>query len=429
MTITRSDLPPAEVRRPEVRTTGAGAADLPTPDILGAAFKVDPFPFFARLRDEAPVYRTILSGKQPAWLVTRHTDVHALLVDERFVKDRRSALTPAEQKKLPWAPSFIRPLMSNMLDQDPPDHTRLRALVQKAFTPRIVEQMRGRVQGLTDELVDAAAARGSFDLIGDFALPLPMTIITEILGVPARDQDKFHRWSKSVVSLNPMTGSLRAVPSLWLFLRYLRGFFKLRRAEPGDDLTTALIQAEEAGDHLSEDELLAMVFVLLIAGHETTVNLIGNGTLALMQHREQWDRLRAEPDLIKPAVEELLRFTAPVLLTTERYAREDVELGGGAAIPRGGAAFGVIGSANRDPAVFAEPDVLDLGRANNRHLGFGHGIHYCVGAPLARLEAQVAFATLARRLPDLRLAVPEERLRWRKSLLLRGLEALPVRAG
>lgn len=401
-------------------------ATIPNTDIMSAAFKADPFPFFAQLRAEAPVYPTTLGGKLPAWLVTRYADAHALLLDERFAKNRRNTLTAEQLKKLPWTPPMFRALETNMLDQDPPDHTRLRALVHKAFTPRIIEQMRARVQSLTDELLDAAQARGEMDLIRDFALPLPMTIITEILGVPKQDQGKFRDWSQTVVAVNPMTGSLRALPSLWLFVRYVRGFFKRRRTDPRDDLTTALIQAEEAGDHLSEDELVAMVFLLLIAGHETTVNLIGNGTLALLEHPDQWERLRRDPALIKPAVEELLRFTAPVLLATERYAREDLSLGG-VAIPRGGAALAVIGSANRDAAVFADPDVLDIGRENNRHLGFGHGIHYCVGAPLARLEAQIALDALARRMPNLKLACPPEKLRWRKSLVLRGLEALPVR--
>lgn len=398
---------------------------IPELDIHGSAFKADPFPYLARLRAEAPVFPSRIGGKQPAWLVTRYADVQALFMDERFAKNRRATQTADQLRDRPWMPPAFRPLETNMLDQDPPDHTRLRALVQKAFTPRIVEQMRGRVEALSNALIDAVLARGEMDLIRDFALPLPMTIITEILGVPLRDQAKFHRWSKVAVSINPARGSLRAIPSLYLFVRYIRGFLQRRRQDPRDDLVSALIQAEEAGDRLSEDELLAMVFLLLIAGHETTVNLIANGTLALLQDPAALAELRANPEQIKPGVEELLRFTSPVMLATERYAREDLALDG-VAIPRGGLVFGVIGSANRDPAVFEDPDRLILGRPNNRHLGFGHGAHYCLGAPLARLEAQVGLNALVQRLPELRLAVAPERLRWRKSLLLRGMEALPV---
>lgn len=397
-------------------------------NIFSPQFKADPFPFFARLRAEEPVYRATMPDKTPVWLVTRYEDVMALLKDERFVKNRYTALTPDELRRQPWVPPMFRPLERNMLDLDPPDHTRLRALVHKAFTPRIVEQMRARIQTLADELLDGVARQGQMDLMRDFALPLPMTIITEILGVPARDHDKFHQWSKVIVSVSAFhswSETVRILPSIWRFNRYLRSFFKARRADPGDDLTSALIQAEEAGDSLSEDELLAMVLMLLIAGHETTVNLIGSGTLALLEHPDQMALLRRDPMLIKPAVEELLRYSAPVFMTTERYAREDVILHE-VMIPRGALAFGVIGSANRDETVFENPDTLDLAREPNRHLGFGQGIHYCVGAPLARLEAQIGLNTLLARMPDLRLRDSAEALRWRPSLILRGLDTLPV---
>lgn len=271
------------------------------------------------------------------------------------------------------------------------------------------------------------------------------------IGVHAGDRVKFHKWSKLIVSANPHTlrlvstvpGSrfrkwsklivavnqfkvpLGFFPAVWNFNRYLRGFFERRRAEPQDDLTTALLQAEEAGETLSEDELLGMIFLLLIAGHETTVNLISGGTLALLQHPDQMEKLRDDPSLINPAIEELLRYTAPVFLSTERYAREDVTIRG-VTIRRGEIVFGVIGSANRDEAVFENPDALDITRKNNRHLAFGYGTHFCLGAPLARIEAQVAINTLFQRAPDLHLNVPSESLRWRRSLILRGLEALPL---
>ncbi len=396
-------------------------------NIVSAEFKANPFPLLASLRASEPVYRTTLPDKvrTPVWLVTRYEDVNALLKDERFPKNRRSALTPEQLRKLPWVPPMFRPLERNMLDLDPPDHTRLRALVHKAFTPSLVERMRERVQTLADELLEGVSRRSEMDLIADYALPLPMTIITEILGVPTEDRHKFHKWSKAVVSLSSPNPTVRVIPSVWMFIRYLRRFFKVRRRDPRDDLASALIQAEEAGDKLSEDELLAMVFLLLIAGHETTVNLIGSGVLALLEHPPQIDRLRAEPALMKAAVEELLRYTSPVFMTTERYARENVTLHG-VTIPRGEMTLGVIGSANRDETVFENPDALDIAREPNRHLSFGQGIHFCLGAPLARMEAQIAVGTLLRRMPNLRLKVPPERLRWRPSMILRGLDALPV---
>ena len=276
-------------------------------NIVSAEFKADPFPLLARLRASDPVYRTTLPDKTPVWLVTRYDDVNALFRDERFTKNRRTALTKDQLRKLPWTPPMFRPLERNMLDLDPPDHTRLRSLVHKAFTPSLVEQMRSRTQAISDELLDRVVSLGEMDLIRDFALPLPMTIITEILGVPSKGHDKFHRWSKAVVSLTSPSPTLRVIPSVWKFLRYLRQFFKLRRRNPQDDLVSALIKAEEAGDKLNEDELLAMVFLLLIAGHETTVNLIGNGTLALIENANEMRKLLSEPSLVKSAVEELLR--------------------------------------------------------------------------------------------------------------------------
>jgi len=396
-------------------------------NIVTAQFKANPFPFLATLRATQPVYRTNLpdKAKTPVWLMTRYEDVNTLLKDDRFPKNRHSALTPEQIRKLPWVPSMFRPLERNMLDLDSPDHMRLRGLVHKAFTPRLVEQMRARVQTLSDELLEGVFRRGEMDLINDYALPLPMTIITEILGVPTNDRHKFHKWSKAIVSLSSPNVTMRVIPSVWMFIRYLRHFFKVRRRDPQDDLATALIQAEEAGDKLSEDELLAMVFLLLVAGHETTVNLIGSGVLALLEHPDQMGKLCREPSLIKPAVEELLRYTAPVFMSTERFAREDVTIHG-VTIPRGEMTFGVIGSANRDATVFQNPDHLDITREPNKHLSFGQGVHFCLGAPLARMEAQIAINTLLRRMPGLRLKVSPESLRWRPSMILRGLDTLPV---
>ena len=395
-----------------------------TPNIASPEFKADPFPFYARLRAESPVFRVELPTRQPAWLITRYDDVAASLKDERFVKDRGNALSPQQAGKQPWVPDLFKPLARNMLDVDAPDHTRLRQLVHKAFTPGLVERLRDRVQVLTEELIVEAERRGRMDLIADYALPIPATIIAEVLGVPASDRHRFHRWSRVIVASNPSGWSMvRAIPSAIAFLRYIRKLVQDRRASPRDDLVTALVQAEEGGARLDEDELVSMIFLLLIAGHETTVNLIGNGMLALLRHPDQMKRLRDEPGLIKVAVEELLRFDGPLETATERYAREDVEVAG-TMIRRGELVYAVLGSANRDERQFADPDRLDISREPNKHLAFGLGVHYCLGAPLARLEGQIAVGALVRRFPNIRMT--RRPLRWRRGLVLRGLRALPV---
>src|SRR5262245_34662319 len=298
-------------------------------NIASPEFKANPYPFYARLRAEAPVHPVPLPDGRTAWLITRYDDVAAALRDERFAKDPLNALTPEQLGRQPWMPGFFKPLTRNMLDVDAPDHTRLRGLVSKAFTPRLVEQMRPRVQALTDHLLDRARGRGRIDLIRDYAQPLPTTIIAEMLGVPAADRRRFQRWSNTlIIAGSSRWGVFLAIPAVWMFLRYTRGLIKARRAQPRDDLVSALAQAEEAGRQLSEDELVAMVVLLLVAGHETTVNLIGNGMLALLEHPDQLEKLRDDPALIRPAVEELLRFGSPVETGTERYAREDVTVAG-----------------------------------------------------------------------------------------------------
>jgi cytochrome P450 len=396
-----------------------------SPNLASQQFKANPYPFYARLREEAPVYRTTLPSRQVAWLVTRYDDVLAVLKDERFAKDRFNAMPPERRAKMPWVPNLFKPLARTMLDVDGPDHTRLRALVHKAFAPRLIERLRERIQTLCDDLLTVVQHNGSLELIREYALPLPATIIAELLGVPLQDRAKFQSWSNSMVSVSSSGDLLRALPQVWLFMRYLRTLFEQRRANPRDDLVTALVQAEEAGDTLSEDELLAMVVLLLIAGHETTVNLISSGTLALLAHPEQMDLLRQNPALIKPAIEELLRYTSPVAMATERFAREDIAIGG-MTIPCGEQVLAVLGSANRDERQFPNPDTLDITREPNRHLAFGQGVHFCLGAPLARLEGQIAVNTLLRRIPNLHLTSAPESLRWRKGLFLHGLEQLPL---
>jgi cytochrome P450 len=396
------------------------------PDLANPQFKANPYPFYARLRAEAPVWRTTLPDKRVAWLVTRYEDVAGVLRDDTFAKDRLNAMDPEQLRKTPWVPGFLKPLERNMLDLDDPDHARLRALVSKAFTPRLIERLRGRIETLSEELLDVMEHKGGAELVGDYALPIPATVIAELLGVPAEDRRKFHRWSGKLVSVSSGRDMLRALPAALAFTRYLRKIIERRRAEPGDDLLTALVRAEEAGDKLSEDEVLAMAFLLLVAGHETTVNLIASGALALLEHHEQAEALSSDPSLTKPAVEELLRYTSPVELATERYAREDVEIAR-TTIPRGELVLAVLGSANHDEREFEDPDVLNLTRNPNRHLAFGRGgVHHCLGAPLARMEGQIAISALLRRFPHARLAVAPETLRWRRGLFLRGLHMLPL---
>lgn len=395
-------------------------------DVSSASFKANPHPLYARLRAETPVVRVRVRNREHAYLVTRYADVSALLKDQRFAKDPSNALTPEQQAKLRRPPALFAPLQRNMLALDDPDHARLKRLVQAAFTPRRVSTLVDRTSAISASLLEAASKRGRFDLIADYATPLPVTVISELLGVPKRDQRRFASWSGALIRAagTPLAGLL-ALPEIVAFMRYLRRLIAMKRVAPADDLVTALVEAESAGDKLDGDELLAMVAILLSAGHETTQNLIGNGMLALLQDADQMERLRNDPKLIDSALEELLRFAGPVETSTPRYAREDVAVGD-FVIPRGALVYAVIAAANRDVYQFADADRLDLARDPNRHLSFGEGGHYCVGAALARMEARVAFADLLARFPSLRLIQPAESLRWNAGIVLRGLKALPV---
>lgn len=388
-------------------------------DLARPSFKADPYPFYARLRREEPVCRISAVFVQ-AWLVTRYDDAVTVLRDPRISKDVSS--------KLPYIPRFAASLSDNMLGRDPPVHTRLRALVSKAFTPRRIERLRSRVQGVCDELLSAVPSGAPFDLVRDYALPIPLTVISELLGIPTRDRHRFHTLTRGSLAIGAPT-RLRdvpvALPYVWLLMRYFRRLFAERRARPEDDLITALVQAEEAGDHLSEDELMGTAILLLFAGYDTTVNLIGSGALALLEHPEQRALFVAEPAVTATAIEEMLRYTSPVEMTPPRVALEDVTIGS-VTIRRGELLSAVLGSANRDETQFPEPDTFDITRDPNRHLALGQGIHFCLGAPLARMEGAIALTTLFRRFPGLRLAQPVGALRWRNLLPLRGLEALPV---
>lgn len=393
-------------------------------DITGSDWKADPFPFYAQLRQHKPVLR-VRMGRMEGWLITRYDDVVSVLRDPRFVKDVRKIAAAAELSRRPWVPSFLHALEQNMLDQDAPNHTRLRTLVHKAFTPTRIEQLRTHIRSLSEGILHGLERTPKFDLVADFALPLPLTVICELLGIPEQERSLFQRLSQQALLPPTTLNMVRLMPAMWRLIRYIRRLLALRKQSPQDDLLTALSHAEEAGDTLSEDEQVAMVMLLLIAGHETTVNLISSGMLALLDHPEQLAWLRAHPEGMKTAVEELLRYCNPVETATERYAAEAMTIQG-QSIRQGELVIASLASANRDETHFPNPEVLDLKREPNRHLAFGQGSHFCLGAPLARMEAQIGLGVLIERFAALRLAVPRDKLRWRNTPVVRGLKVLPL---
>jgi cytochrome P450 len=391
---------------------------------LAPEFIRDPYPFYERLRSTDPMHLTPFG----TFAASRHAEVSLVLRDKRFGKDYVERTVRRYGPQIMEEPVF-RSMSHWMLQQDPPDHTRLRGLVVKAFTARRVEDMRPRIQHIVDETLDAIAGQGHMDLIEDFAFRLPVTIICDMLGIPEDHREVFYKSSRNggrlldPVPLSPAEIAEANAGNI-MAKAYFQQLFELRRRNPGDDLTTQLVHAEEDGSKLSNEELTANIILLFGAGHETTVNLIGNGLLALHRNPEQLALLKANPALITNAIEEFLRYDSSVQLTG-RVTLEDVELGG-KKIPKGESVLCLLGSANRDPAVYPDrPESLDIARPNVRPLSFGGGIHFCLGAQLARIEAEVAIATLLRRLPDLRLddAVNPE---WRPTFVLRGLKRLPA---
>jgi cytochrome P450 len=379
-------------------------------------YRNDPYGVLAQIRPESPVYQTHLPDGSEVYFVTRYQDVQAGLKDGRLIKNIAHAREGVAENNPMYS--------SSMLKTDPPEHTRLRALAHEAFTPKFVSQLRGHIQQIADQLLDAVQDRGGMDLISEYAFPLPITVITEMLGVPTKDEDRFRKWSTSLVDSGALSSEAHVVPpELGEMARYLGALVQERAQTPQDDLITRLIHAEQGGDKLSPIELIATLVLLLVAGHETTVNLIGVGMLALLQNPDQLEKLKQNPALIKPAVEELLRYTNPVQFVN-RFAAEDLEIGG-VAIPRGSHVLLSVAAADHDPAFSNHPEALDLADGNNQHVAFGQGIHYCIGAPLARLEGEIAFATLLRRFPAIRLA-GDQLLEWRQTIEIRGLKSLPV---
>jgi cytochrome P450 len=390
--------------------------------------KHNPHPFYARLREQEPLAQFAWRGMN-MWMATTYDDTIAILKDPRFVLDRPK-VEPVEGEPSARGENPIRymPLAGSrhLLNTDPPDHTRLRALVSKAFTPRMIEQLRPRIQQITDELLDAVQDRGQMDLIADFAFPLPIIVISEMLGIPSTDRQQFRAWTQAIIQGMEPGYETAAIAAEEAFSNYIKALISDKKEHPDNGLTSGLAQAKEQGDSLSENELISMIFFLITAGHETTVNLIGNGMLALLEHPEQMSLLRTDPtDLLPSAIEELLRYTAPVSLSSPRWASEDIPMHD-KVIRKGEMVRCALLAANTDPQHFSDPELLNILRQEKQHLAFSKGIHFCLGAPLARLEGQIAIGTLLRRLPHLHLAHDPEQLAWKEAGLLRNLAALPV---
>jgi cytochrome P450 len=383
---------------------------------LSPEFRRNPYPFYDMLRENAPIF---FWDRWGVWFLSRYEDCNALL--------RNNRLGHGTFGDPPQGQEALIAMQQNwMLFQNPPDHTRLRGLVHKAFTPRMVEQLRDKIQAITDALLDKVQATGHMDLIADLAYPLPVTVIAEMLGIPVAEQLRFHHLSNDLARTLDLTEDPaiyeRGSQAAATVTAYVKTLADQRRADPQDDLLSALVAVEEEGDRLSEAELFATFGLLFVAGHETTINLIGNGMLALLRHPDQLAMLKSNPALIKTAVEELLRYDSPVQLTS-RIAQEAIDLDGHT-IERGQQVSFMLGAANRDPAQFEAPNTLNIARQPNQHLAFGSGIHYCLGAPLARLEGQIAINTLLRRMPNLKLETDSPELA--DNYLLRGLKSLPV---
>lgn len=398
-------------------STPAPGAQLFTPEV-----RADPFPLYRRLLEEDPVHDTGFG----LWLVSSYDDCRAALRDPRFSAEFRTMANYEETMVAVGRDTPVQELMERlMLFRDPPDHTRLRGLVQRAFSPRMIEAFRTRVAEVCDGLLDAAEERGGeMELMADLAWPLPVVVIAELLGVPPDERERFRGWASDLalafdLGMTPERAR-RATVAQEAFVAFFLELAAERAREPRGDLLTALVQAEEEGDRLTPDELVSNLILLLIAGHETTMNLIGNGVHALLRHPEQLARLRDDPALAPAAVEELLRYDSPVQLVI-RFTHEELELGG-RTIPKGARVMLLLGAANHDPARFADPDGLDLGRDDRGHLAFGGGPHFCLGNALARLEGEVVIPRLLRRFPDLRLL--GDTPRYRPTMTLRGLEAL-----
>ncbi|MCA1218402.1 cytochrome P450 family protein [Streptomyces sp. 8L] len=396
---------------------------------IPADFVQDSYTLYARLREEGPPRKVLMPHGVKVWLVTRYDDVRQLLADERVSKDgrrinemfARHSPTPTE------APAQVdNDIAAHMLNSDPPNHARLRRLVGKAFTERRTKALRPRIEAITDELLDRLAEADEADLVEQFAAPLTITVLAELLGVPPENRAVFRSWTSTLVGANHTEEEVASASAA--VTRFTEDLIDAKTAQPGDDMFSALVEASEGGDRLTRSELVAMVFLLVVAGHDTTLSMIGNAVHSLLRNQEQLARLRSDPTLLPGAVEELLRFEGPVALATFRFTTDDIPLNG-VTIPGGEIVVVALGSANRDAEKFENPDALDITRKISGNLAFGHGIHYCAGAPLGRLQVEIALGRLLERYPDLSFAVDPGKLQWKASTIMHGLETLPVRLG
>jgi cytochrome P450 len=391
-------------------------------DFFSSAFKKNAYEIYKRLRNDRPLFSIETESGQKRWIVTCYEDAMEVLKSKAIVKSYKNVfgegMNFSDQGKA---------LSENMLFSDPPTHTRLRKLVTKAFTPRMISSLEGQIQSFTDTLIqNMKTQKAPIDAIKTFAFTLPLKVMSFMLGIPDTDQEKFNDWSNQIVaSANDPRKVEASGESIQAFITYIKELIQDKREHPDQRLISQLIEARDEGDQLSEGELIATVFLLIVAGYETTVNLIGNGLLLLLQHPEKLAWLRNNPDRIENAVEEFLRYSGPVEMSTVRFAAEDMELSG-EQIKKGDAIFISLASINRDPEIFENPDELDLERDASPHMAFGKGIHYCLGAPLARLEAKIAFRSLLEKFETISPAIPLEDMRWREGMLMRGLIECPI---
>jgi cytochrome P450 len=378
-------------------------------------FTHNPYPVYEKLRQSDPILNLQFPDGRFGWLISSYEEAVEALKDSRFSKDVAKAMGQ-EQTSV---------FSTNMLFSDPPDHKRLRGLVQKGFTPKRIADMRDHIQEIADNLLDAVSSKDTIDLIDEYAFKLPIIVISEILGVPTEDQDKFRVWSNSIIGASNQEMNEQVVQHMNEFIAYLKDWFAKVREQPGDDMISQLVIAENQGDRLSEQELYGVVTLMIIAGHETTVNLIGNGVLALLEHPEQRKLLQEQPELIHGAIEEMLRYNGPVEFSTSRWAAEDMDFHG-VHMKKGDLVVIALNSANRDASQFEDPDIFDITREKSQHLAFGKGIHLCLGAPLARLEGEIAINTLIRRYPNFELQRDIDELEWRPGMIVRGVKEIPI---
>lgn len=391
-------------------------------DFFSPAFKEQSYQIYKQLRMAQALLPFELSSGLKAWLITRHEDADQLFKNSEVIKDY-SKVDPEAGYVLENG-AFLD---KNMLSSDPPDHTRVRKLVAKAFTPKMIAQLETDIQAITDELLLPIKENGQFEVVRDLALPLPTAVICNMLGIPEEARGKFHQWSQIIVqSANDKNKMVENETSINAFVGYIHQLIESKRKHPDEKLVTLLINAHEEGDSLSEEELISNIFLLIVAGHETTVNLITNGLFALLQNPEQLSKLKDDPGLVDNAIEEMLRYYSPVEIAPLRYAANDLEISG-EKISKGDALFISLASVNRDETLYDDPERFDISREKIRHFAFGKGIHFCLGAPLARLEAKVAFTTLLKTFDHLSIDIPKSEIKWRPGMMMRGLESLPVK--